>query len=562
MSESVSMVERYTMSEDETELNYEIVITDPDNLWSRQSGITPGSIYQAMRCCGYRARRTFRVRSSRLRDFNIQMMSNSIAKAAICLLVAASAANAQGPDGSRPNFLVILGDDMGVETLASFGVGTQTPRTATLDALAERGVRFNSMWSQAMCSPTRATILTGRYGFRTGVGGPTGDNVARGAMPEPPPGTGRSHRVRHGRGHGNGRDGRGYRHRRPVGGLPWTNSRSPRYSTHVRTSATTRPAIGKWHLADVRNGWQDHPNLVGFDHFSGLVRCCVESYFAWVHLENGEFSTRTGYAVSDKVDDAIEWLGDASEREAPWFLWLAFNTPHTPIHMPPRDLLQSDFSDFVEADAEQGDPRYFDAMMEAMDTEIGRLLDHIGTTVLENTHVLFIGDNGTGSNAVRAPFRPGFAKGSVYNGGIHVPFIVAGPGVASGASADALVNSADLFATILELAGIDIAEAVPAGIALDSVSLVPYLSDPGRESIREWIYADAFSTELGVRSGEYTMRNDRYKLLVDQGVEHFFDLQEDPYEHSDLMAGDLSEEQQAQLDALRAQIDALHGSEG
>ena len=489
------------------------------------------------------------------------MMSNSIAKAAICLLVAASAANAQGPDGSRPNFLVILGDDMGVETLASFGVGTQTPRTATLDALAERGVRFNSMWSQAMCSPTRATILTGRYGFRTGVGGPTGDNVARGAMPEPPPVPAGAIEFGMGAGMGMGAMGAGT----GTGGR-WGITLDEFTLTQV---LDTRPdlgydkaAIGKWHLADVRNGWQDHPNLVGFDHFSGLVRCCVESYFAWVHLENGEFSTRTGYAVSDKVDDAIEWLGDASEREAPWFLWLAFNTPHTPIHMPPRDLLQSDFSDFVEADAEQGDPRYFDAMMEAMDTEIGRLLDHIGTTVLENTHVLFIGDNGTGSNAVRAPFRPGFAKGSVYNGGIHVPFIVAGPGVASGASADALVNSADLFATILELAGIDIAEAVPAGIALDSVSLVPYLSDPGRESIREWIYADAFSTELGVRSGEYTMRNDRYKLLVDQGVEHFFDLQEDPYEHSDLMAGDLSEEQQAQLDALRAQIDALHGSEG
>lgn len=481
--------------------------------------------------------------------------------AVMVLLVAASAANAQAPDGSRANILVILGDDMGVETLASFGVGTQTPRTATLDALAERGVRFTNMWSQSMCSPTRATILTGRYGFRTGVGGPTGDNIARGPMPEPPPVPAGVVEFGMGAGMGMGAMGAGT----DTGGR-WGIA----LDEFTLTQAfATRPdlgydkaAIGKWHLSDVRNGWQDHPNLVGFDHFSGLVRCCVESYFAWVHLENGEFSTRTGYAVSDKVDEAIEWLGDPSERDAPWFLWLAFNTPHTPIHMPPADLLQSDFSDFVEADAEQGDPRYFDAMMEAMDTEIGRLFDHIGAEVLENTHVLFIGDNGTGSNAVRAPFRPGFAKGSVYNGGIHVPFMVAGPGVARGVAADALVNSADLFATILELAGIDIAEAVPEGVVLDSVSLVPYLSDPGRESIREWVYADAFFTELGVRSGAYAMRNDRYKLLVDQGVEHFFDLQADPYEHNDLMAGELSEEEQAQLDALRAQIDALHGSEG
>ena len=481
--------------------------------------------------------------------------------AAICLLVAASAANAQGADGSRPNILVILGDDMGVETLASFGVGTQTPRTATLDALVERGVRFTNMWSQAMCSPTRATILTGRYGFRTGVGGPTGDNDARGPMPEPPPVP--AGVVEFGMGTGMGMGGMFA----ALGtGARWGIAPDEITLTQVLAERPElgydKAAIGKWHLADVRNGWQDHPNLVGFDHFSGLVRCCPESYFAWVHLENGEFSTRSGYAVSDKVDEAIEWLGDPTERAAPWFLWLAFNTPHTPIHMPPRDLLQSDFSDFADADAEQQDPRFFDAMIEAMDTEIGRLLDHIGPDVLENTYVLFIGDNGTGGNAVRAPFRPGYAKGSLYNGGIHVPFMIAGPGVASGAASDALVNSADLFATLIELAGVDSAEAVPEGITVDSVSLVPYLSDPDRESIREWVYADAFSTELGVRSGAYTMRNGRYKLLVDEGVEHFFDLQEDPYEHNDLMAGDVSEEEQAQLEALRAQIDALHGSEG
>ena len=481
----------------------------------------------------------------------------------ICLFVAALAADAQGPDRSPPNILVILGDDMGVETLASFGVGTQTPRTATLDALAERGVRFSNMWSQAMCSPTRATILTGRYGFRTGVGGPTGDNVARGPMPEPPPvpvGV-----VEFGMGAGMGM-GMGFTLAGVSEGARWGITPDEITLTQVLAERPElgydKAAIGKWHLSDVRNGWQDHPNLVGFDHFSGLVRCCPESYFAWVHLENGEFSTRTGYAVTDKVDEAIEWLGDPSERDAPWFLWLAFNTPHTPIHMPPRDLLQSDFSDFEDADAEQQDPRFFDAMLEAMDTEIGRLLDHIGPEVLENTYVLFIGDNGTGSNAVREPFRPGYAKGTLYNGGIHVPFIIAGPGVTSGATSDALVNSADLFATLLELAGVDTAEAVPEGITVDSVSLVPYLSDPERESIRQWVYADSFTTDAGVESGAHTMRNQRYKLLVDQGVEHFFDLQADPYEQNDLLARDLSEEEQAQLDSLRAQIAVLHGGEG
>ena len=91
---------------------------------------------------------------------------------------------------------------------------------------------------------------------------------------------------------------------------------------------------------------------------------------------------------------------------------------------------------------------------------------------------------------------------------------------------------------------------------------LPYLADPDRESIRQWVYADAFTTDLGVRSGEYTMRNDRYKLLVDEGAEHFFDLQADPYEHDDLLAGELSDEQREQYERLKAQIDALHASEG
>ena len=102
-------------------------------------------------------------------------------------LCAVLAPTVQAQDDLRPNILVIIGDDMGIETLGSFGVGSDTPTTATLDALAARGLSFNNMWAQPVCSPTRATILTGRYGFRTGVGGPTGDSIARGFIPEPPP---------------------------------------------------------------------------------------------------------------------------------------------------------------------------------------------------------------------------------------------------------------------------------------------------------------------------------------------------------------------------------------
>jgi len=463
----------------------------------------------------------------------------------------------------QPNILAIIGYDMGVETLPSYGVGSQTPTTATLDRLADSGVRFSTMWAQPVCSPTRATILTGRYGFRTGVGGPTGDGEARGFIPEPlpvPAGVVEFGGMAGGMGMaGGGPGGMG------AGGTRWGISLdeytlTQALETHPSTDYD-KAAIGKWHLADVRNGWQDHPNLIGFDHFSGLIRCCAESYFSWTKLVNGEYSQQTGYAVSDKVDDAISWYDGRSEDTDPWLLWLAFNTPHTPIHMPPRHLLQSDYSNIDLDDMQQDQTLYFDAMIEAMDTEIGRLLDHIGPNVLENTYVLFIGDNGTGANVIREPFRPGGAKGSVYNGGVAVPFIVTGPGVPEGRVSDALVNSTDLFATILEMAGLDVDQSIPDDVVLDSVSMMPYLSSPELPSIRGTIYADNFTTTLGVKSGAYAIRGEQYKVLVDQGVESFFDLRADPYEHLNLLERDLTDEQRKEFENLRSRVNAMHASE-
>ena len=79
--------------------------------------------------------------------------------------------------------------------------------------------------------------------------------------------------------------------------------------------------------------------------------------------------------------------------------------------------------------------------------------------------------------------------------------------------------------------------------------------------MRDWIYADAFTTDRGVKSGEYAIRGSRYKFLVDQGVEHFFDLEADPYEHTNLLEGDLSGEQLATYERLKNRVDALHASE-
>ncbi len=453
-----------------------------------------------------------------------------------------------GALNAAPNILLLIGDDMGVETLASYGVGENPPTTAALDELANQGVRFTNFWTQPICSPTRATMLTGRYGFRTGVGRPTSLGPH---MPEPPA--------------------------KPE----WAPYERPitvrmmdemlvfllpeEFSLPMALKANADPgyataAIGKWHLADVPNGWVDHPNLVGFDHFSGLIEGETHSYFSWNKVVDGEVTGTTGYAPIDKADDAIRWID--ARGDDPWFLWLAFNLPHVPLHLPPAETWQSDYSHLdSESVPDEMMPAYFAAMVEAMDTQIGRILASLHPDVRDNTYVIFMGDNGTPGAHVSPPFRRGRAKNSVYEGGINVPFIITGPGVAGGAVSDVLVNSTDLFVTIMEMAGIDPAEAVPNEVTHDSVSFSYALSNPDAPSRRDWLYADRFDPGPGgVENGDYAMRDQRYKLVRFRGEEAFYNLQADPFESVNLLAEELSQEEQAAYRSLSEQVLALRAS--
>ena len=478
------------------------------------------------------------------------------------------AASQSGARQTPPNILLIIGDDMGVETLRSFGVGADPAATPNLDRLAASGVRFTRYWSQPVCSPTRATMITGRYGFRTGVGRPTGDGAAMGAMPATPPSppgspreTGRGGQAAAGRGGARGgRGGGGQAEDGPSSpGLRLEEFTLPKaFAAHPELGYATA-AIGKWHLADGRNGWEKHPNLTGFDYFSGGLRGFPEGYFAWIKDVNGVLSGTTGYGPSDQVDDATTWIHGRGNR--PWFLWFAFNLPHEPLHLPPRSLWVTDHSDLdPQADPSTNPRPYFKAMIEAMDTEIGRLLASLDPEVRANTYVIFMGDNGSTGGTVTAPFVRTHAKGTVYEGGVNVPLIVTGPGVAINRASNRLVNSADMFATILDMARIP-RSAVPSARAVDSVSFFPYLSQPDRKSIREWIYADTFTPAEGFMGGQYAIRNDTYKLFVRAGQEEFFDIATDIAEARNLLSGALTREQQTAYDSLRRQLTALHASE-
>ena len=133
---------------------------------------------------------------------------------------------------------------------------------------------------------------------------------------------------------------------------------------------------------------------------------------------------------------------------------------------------------------------YFRAMVEALDTEIGRLLEGVD---LQRTTVIFLGDNGTTPQVVVPPFDPARAKNTVYEGGVHVPLFVAGAAVeVPGTTCDGLVHAVDLFATALELAGVDLAAVLPPDLALDSVSFAPYLADPALPSLRSTLFTEVF----------------------------------------------------------------------
>ena len=468
---------------------------------------------------------------------------------------------------AAPNILLILADDMGVEALSVYGVGEMTtPSTATIDSLAENGVLFRNFWSQPVCSPTRATIMTGRYGFRTGVGRPIAPHVdggGSGPLPPPPAKPSEAPWEPPGMGRNPGN---------PVSqGLPTSEFMLPTALNAGSSNAYRTAAIGKWHLADRNNGWLNHPRNAGIDFYSAIMHG-EDSYFAWRKNLNGEIVPTTEHSAVDQTDTAIEWI--AEQGEEPWFMWLSYILPHTPLHSPPTELLQSDFSDLSPTqDTSENPIRYFHAMIEAMDSEIGRVLDSMTADVRANTYVIFIGDNGTTNSSVVAPFTRGRAKGTVYQGGVNVPLIVSGPSVAAGAISEALVNSVDLFTTVLDMAEIDVDEVVPNAVTIDSVSIVPYLSDPTLPSIREWVYADVFSGSfLGVEDANYAIRNGRYKLIRRDGVIEFYDLLSDPYEHTNLFnpnpiglvppSGGIDPHEREQLDRLQDQVDALRASAG
>ena len=428
----------------------------------------------------------------------------------------------------QQNVLFIIADDLGVDYTEVYQEGTDYPSTPNIDALARDGILFRNAWANPVCSPTRATMLTGQYGFRTGIGTVVGSS------------------------------------RRNTEGIDPDTYTLPK-ALNDANAGYAHACVGKWHLDDESNGGADNPNIMGFDYFAGFVNATggesnfSEIYFNWQKTVNGNTTTSTDYLATENVDDAIGWIG---EQDGPWFHWLAFFNPHTPFHKPPNELHSFDELPGTEEDIQENPIPYFKAAVEAMDTEIGRLVDYLKETgQYENTTIVYLGDNGTTSQVVQPPFDPNQAKGTLYEGGVNVPFIISGASVANpNRESEALVSAVDLFATGLELMGVDASGTVPDGTTIDAQSLVPIIQNQASD-VREWVFTELFG--LNADSDGKAIRNESYKLIrFDSGSEELYNLNQDPFETTNLLLGTLSDDAQTNYLMLTEQLNNLLNSGG
>jgi arylsulfatase A-like enzyme len=410
------------------------------------------------------------------------------------------------------NILLLIVDDWGIDSSPIDNLnGTNLPVMPHLESLAATGIRFSNAYALPMCSPTRASILTGRYPFRHGVGSPAGANL-------------------------------------PSSELTLAEA----MSAHTEFALGS---VGKWHLGGGNTGPRD---TGGWPYFAGSLGSGVEDYSNWQKIitigdEPPQSIVSSTYATTDTTNDAISWIQDQADQ--PWFCWVAYNAAHSPFHDPPSTISGKE-NPFAGA---RGNRNRFEAMLWAMDSEIGRLIDTIDRST---TEIILIGDNGTPGGVIQPPFTREHSKGTLYDGGTHVPLVINGPSVLRpNTISDQLVHCADLFPTIIELSGV---KPESLNLQLDGISLLPILSGESLEN--RPIVCEAFGRNFD-QPGR-AIRKDDYKLIIfddpnsdtDTARLEFYQLSSDSNETNNLLSNALSLEQQTAFDELVAYSKSLGGN--
>jgi len=380
-----------------------------------------------------------------------------------------------------PNIIIIISDDQGY---ADIGVqGCQDIKTPNIDSIAKNGIRFtDGHVSCPVCSPTRAGLATGRYQQRFGHEFNTG----------PPPGGLQEHV-----------------------GLPLTEVT---IANVLKSAGYITGAVGKWHLGMAPHF---HPFKRGYDEFFGFL------HGGHSYIDPGIGTFNPILRGTEPVDEK-EYLTDAFSREAvafierhhdkPFFLYLAYNAVHTPLQTPPR--YQNSFRHITDKKR-----RVYAGMLTAMDEGIGKVLAKLTELGLEqDTLLFFLSDNGgpTSANGSRNdPLRA--TKGTMYEGGIRVPFIVRWPRRLKGGQLyEHPVIALDILPTAAAAAGADL----PTDRKIDGVNLLPYLTGEKNTPPHDSLFW---------RMGQnHAVRKGNWKLVKSGNQTGLYDLSSDISESKDL----------------------------
>ncbi len=376
----------------------------------------------------------------------------------------------------RPNVVVILTDDQGWGDLSLHG----NPNLSTphIDSLARDGAEVNHFYVCAVCSPTRAEFLTGRYHTRMGV------------------------------------------YSTSTGGERF-NTDEQTIAEVFRQGGYATAAFGKWH-----SGMQFpyHPNARGFEQYYGFCSGHWGNYFTPMLERNGEIVTGKGFLVDDLTNQAMEFIGE--HKDDPFFVYLPLNTPHSPMQVP--DPFWDKFKDkSIEPDPAPENAKKQNlvhtraalAMCENIDANVGRLLRHLDELKISgHTIVVFFCDNGPNGSRFNGGLRG--RKGSTYEGGLRSPCLIRYPDkIKAGRRVSEVAAAIDLLPTLADFAGLTASGAKK----LDGVSIAPLLRGEKTQWADRLIYS-AWNTKASVRSQKYRMH----------ATGQLFDIENDPGENRNI----------------------------
>ncbi len=396
---------------------------------------------------------------------------------------------------TKPTVLYIVADDLGWKDVGFHGSDIKTPN---IDALAAGGARLEQFYAQPMCTPTRASLMTGRYPFRYGLQ----------TLVIPAPST--------------------Y-------GLPTDEGLLPQA---LKEAGYTTAIIGKWHLGHGdKKYW---PRQRGFDHQYGPLIGEIDYFTHEEHhvvdwYRNNEVLHEEGYSTTLIGNEAVKFIGE-HDATKPLYLYLTFNAPHTPYQATPEYLDR--YKHITEPTR-----RAYAAMITAMDDQIGRVLAALDKrSMRSNTLVVFQRDNGGTRDAKFAgsitdmskvvvpcdngPYREG--KGTLYEGGTRVVALANWPGhIKAGSTVNEMIHVVDMYPTIIGLAGAQLGKNKP----LDGLDVWPTISE-GKPSPRSEIVYNIEPFRAGIRQGNWKLV---WRTVLPSSVE-LYDIARDPSEENNVAA--------------------------